>query len=107
MTGKLAFVSPGDSRQHRQNCLSIVVEVDVATIFGADDGPLFAVVGETAMVGSITVRLERFGRPLMKSVVLGAKDFEPSTGISIFAICITRRTHSSWGRHTLARIARG
>ncbi len=37
---------------------------------------MFAVVGETAMVGSITVRFERFGRPLMKSVVLGSKDFD-------------------------------
>jgi hypothetical protein len=63
MTGQLALVIPGDSRQHRQNCLSIVVELDVATIFEADAGPLFAVVGETAIVGSITVRLERFGRP--------------------------------------------
>ena len=76
VTRQLAFVSPGDSRQYRQNVLSIVVEVDVATIFGADAGPLFAVVGETVMGGSITVRLERFGRPLMKSVVLGAKNFD-------------------------------
>jgi hypothetical protein len=76
VTGKLAFVSPGDSRQHRQNCLSIVVEVDLATIVGANAGPLFAVVGETAMVGPITVRFERFGRPLMKSVVLGSKQFD-------------------------------
>jgi len=76
MTRQLALVSPGDSRQYRQNCLSIVVEVDVAAIFGADAGPLFAVVGETAMVGSITVRFERFGRPLTKSVVLGSKDFD-------------------------------
>ena len=76
MTGKLAFVSPGDSRQHRQNVLSIVVELDIATIFGADAGPLFAVVGETMIAGPITARLERFGRPLMKSVVLGSKDFD-------------------------------
>ncbi len=76
VTGQLAFVSPGNSRQYRQNCLSIVVEVDVATIFGAHAGPLFAVVGETAMVGPITVRLERFGRPLIKSVVLGAKHLD-------------------------------
>lgn len=76
MANKLVFVNPGDSRQHRQNCLSIVVEVDIATVFGADAGPLFAVVSETAMVGSITARLERFGRPLMKSVVLGAKHLD-------------------------------
>ncbi|WP_327099338.1 DUF4331 domain-containing protein [Nocardia vinacea] len=76
MTRQLAFVSPGDSRQYRQNVLSIVVELDIATTFGADAGPLFAVVGETMIPGPITVRLERFGRPLMKSVVLGAKDFD-------------------------------
>jgi hypothetical protein len=76
MTRQLAFVSPGDSRQYRQNVLSIVVELDIATIFGADVGPLFAVVGETMIAGPITVRLERFGRPLMKSVVLGSKDFD-------------------------------
>ena len=76
MTRQLAFVNPGDSRQHRQNVLSIVVEVDVATVLGADTGPLFAVVGETVTAGSISARLERFGRPLMKSVVLGAKDFD-------------------------------
>ena len=76
VTRRLAFVSPGDSRQFRQNVLSIVIEVDVPTIFGADAGPLFAVVGETVTAGSLTVRLERFGRPLMKSVVLGAKDFD-------------------------------
>jgi Domain of unknown function (DUF4331) len=76
LTRQLAFVSPGDSRQHRQNVLSIVVEVDVATVLGAETGPLFAVVGETVTAGSISARLERFGRPLMKSVVLGAKDFD-------------------------------
>jgi hypothetical protein len=76
VTGQLAFVNPGDSRQHRQNVLSIVVEVDVSAVFGADTGPLFAVVGETVTVGSISARLERFGRPLMKSVVLGAKNFD-------------------------------
>jgi hypothetical protein len=76
MTRQLAFVSTGDSRQYRQNVLGIVVELDIATIFGADVGPLFAVVGETMIAGPITVRLERFGRPLMKSVVLGSKDFD-------------------------------
>ena len=75
LTRQLAFVSPGDSRQYRQNVLSIVVEADVATVLGTDTGPLFAVVGETVIGGSVSARLERFGRPLMKSVVLGAKDF--------------------------------
>ncbi|HYL65294.1 MAG TPA: DUF4331 family protein [Candidatus Methylomirabilis sp.] len=76
MTGQLAFAPVGDSRQFRQNVLSIVVEVDIAPTFGADAGWLFAVVGETATAGSISVRLERFGRPLIKSVVLAAKQFD-------------------------------
>jgi len=76
MARKLVFVNPGSSRQDRQNCLSIVVEVDIATMFGANAGPLLAVVSETVTVGSITARLERFGRPLIKSVVLGAKHLD-------------------------------
>jgi hypothetical protein len=77
MAKKLVFVNPGDSRQNLQNCLSIVVEVDIATVFGAGAGSLFAVVGETVTLGSITARLERFGRPLTKSVILGAKHLDP------------------------------
>lgn len=76
MARKLMFVNPGNSRQHLQNCLSIVVEVDIGTLFGANAGPLLAVVGETVTIGSINARLERFGRPLIKSVVLGAKNFD-------------------------------
>ncbi len=88
--------------------LSIVVELDIATIFGADVGPLFAVVGETMIAGPISVRLERFGRPLMKSVVPWLKRLrhrQPRLGYS--RSVATRRTHSSWGRHTLVRIERG
>ncbi|MGA3317993.1 MAG: DUF4331 family protein [Candidatus Korobacteraceae bacterium] len=62
-TGKLSYVTPGTSRQFRQNVLSIVVEVDIATMFGAKGGPLFAVVGETTTIGSIAFRLQHFGRP--------------------------------------------
>ena len=51
MTGQLAFAPIGDSRQFRQNVLSIVVEVDIVAVFGADAGPLFAVVGETVTAG--------------------------------------------------------
>ena len=76
LTGQLEFVIQGDSRQHRQNVLSIVVEVDVAKVLREDACPSFAVVAETVIGGPISARLERFGRPLMKSVVLGAKDFD-------------------------------
>jgi hypothetical protein len=76
-TGRLAFVRPGTSRQCRQNVLSIVLEVDVTTMFGTKRGPLFAVVAETTTIGSITARLERFGRPLIKSLGLALKQFDP------------------------------
>jgi hypothetical protein len=73
---KLEFVTPGDSRQYGQNVLSIVVEFDIATLFGTNAGPLFAAVVETTTIGAITARLDRFGRALMKSIVLGAKEFD-------------------------------
>ena len=76
-TGKLAYVNPGTSRQFRQNVLSIVVEFDTAMMFGTNDGPLFAVVGETVVPGSITFRLERYGRPLIKSLALALKHLDP------------------------------
>ena len=77
MTRRLAFAKVGSSAVFRQNILSIVVEIDVDTMFGADDGPLFAVVGETAVASSITLRLERFGRPEIKNLLLSVKDHDP------------------------------
>ena len=68
-------MSPGDSRQHRQNVLSIVVEVDVATVLGADGAAVCRRRGngdrwfDQRPSGAL-------GRPLMKSVVLGAKNFD-------------------------------
>lgn len=79
-TGRLAFSTDAtmeSSGQFRQNVLSIVVELDVTRMFATAEGPLFAVVGETATTGSIKVRLERFGRPEIKNVVLFAKNFDP------------------------------
>jgi hypothetical protein len=77
MTGKLAFESVGNSTQFRQNVMSIVVELDVAEMFAASDGPLFGVVSETVRAGSITLRLERFGRPEIKNFILGLKHLDP------------------------------
>ncbi len=77
LTRQLAFAKVGDNSSFRQNCLGIVVEIDVATIFGGGDGPLFAVVGETLVASSITVRLERFGRPQIKNIIMFNKDIDP------------------------------
>ena len=53
----------------RQNVLSIVIELDVATMFDRGDGPLFAIVGETVTAGPLKVRLERYGRPDIKNIL--------------------------------------
>ena len=76
MTRQLAFAKVGSSAVIRQNVLSIVVEGEVATMFPTGDGPLFAVVGETARAGPITLRLERFGRPEIKNLILSPKGFD-------------------------------
>ena len=76
MTRQLAFAEVGSSAVYRQNVLSIVVEAEVAAIFRTDDGPLFSVVAETARAGPITIRLERFGRPEIKNLILSPKDFD-------------------------------
>ena len=76
ITGKLAFVAEGSATVFRQNVLSIVIELDVATTFAQVDGPLFAVVSETSTTGSIKLRLERFGRAEIKNFLLLPKNFD-------------------------------
>ncbi len=48
---RLTFKEPGINTGEGANCLSIVVEFDVATVLGPDTGPLLAVVGETLTAG--------------------------------------------------------
>lgn len=75
MTGKLAFTSPGSSTMFRQNVLGIVIEIDIGTILGREDS-LFAVVGETLTTGSMQVRLERYGRPDVKNLLIFPNRFD-------------------------------
>ena len=56
--------------------LSIVLELDAATVLGPDTGPLLGVVGETVTSGH-PVRLERMGRPEIKNFILQDKQFDP------------------------------
>ena len=73
---RLAFRPSGVNTVEGANCLSIVVEFDVATVLGPDTGPLLAVVGETLTSGH-PVRLERMGRPEIKNFILQDKKFDP------------------------------
>ena len=74
---RLAFHTDAVNSLDGMNCLSIVVELDVATVLGRDAGPLLAVVGETAARGGgRPVRLERMGRPEIKNVVMSPRKFD-------------------------------
>ncbi|HEX5691077.1 MAG TPA: DUF4331 family protein, partial [Roseiflexaceae bacterium] len=73
---RLAFKPEGANILAGQNVMSIVVEVATASLFGAAGGSLFAVVGETTTIGAHPIRLERFGRPEIKNVVMSSKAFD-------------------------------
>ena len=74
---RLAFQADATNSLDGMNCLSIVVELDVATILGPDAGPLLAVVGETvARGGGRPVRLEHIGRPEIKNVIMSPRKFD-------------------------------
>jgi hypothetical protein len=73
---RLTFTQRGVNTGEGANCLSIVVEFDVAAILGTDTGPLLAVVGETLTAGH-EIRLERMGRPEIKNFILQDKRFDP------------------------------
>ncbi len=73
-TGKLSFSESGSIYLDGKNVLSVVVELPCADLL--DDGQLVGVIGETLTRGGITVRLERVGRPEMKNLLLGPKQFD-------------------------------
>jgi hypothetical protein len=72
-TGQLAFTDPGANFMDGKNVLSVVVELDNARLpAGAD---LFAVVGETLTRGSVNLRIERIGRPIV-DLLLDPRQFD-------------------------------
>ena len=75
-TGRLAFSQPGSNTATDFNALGIVIEVDSARLLRKDHGSLFGVIGETVVAGKIPIRLERFGRPEIKNVILFMKWFD-------------------------------
>lgn len=69
-TRRLAFPANGTNAADGWNILSIVVELDVATMLGRAPGTLFAVAAETVSAGKFPMRLERFGRVGVKNQLL-------------------------------------
>ena len=74
-TGELAFTDPGSIYLDGKNVLSLVVEVDCASLLGG--AALVGVVAETLTRGALAVRLERVGRPEVKNLLLAPKQFDP------------------------------
>ncbi|MDX6239916.1 MAG: hypothetical protein QOG10_4731, partial [Kribbellaceae bacterium] len=74
---RLAFRPEGTNTVDGANVLSIVLELDVATVLGPGTDPLLAVVGETVTSGGRPIRLERMGRPEIKNFILQDKKFDP------------------------------
>jgi hypothetical protein len=72
---QLTFSSQGVNTGEGANCLSIVIEFDIATVLGHGTDPLLAVVGETLTFGH-PVQLERMGRPEIKNFILQDKRFD-------------------------------
>ena len=73
-TGKLAFTGAGSIYLDGKNVLGLVVEIDCARFLGG--AGLVAVVAETRTRGSLSVRIERVGRPEIKNLMLGPKQFD-------------------------------
>lgn len=76
-TGRLAFKQPGQNSLAGLNILTIVLEVDCAPVLERTKTPLLGVVGETVVAGKLPIRIERFGRPEIKNVIMGSKQFDP------------------------------
>src|SRR6478672_6742867 len=75
-TGRLAFKNPGQNSLTGLNALSLIVEVDSRRLPRNGGQSLFAIVGETVVAGKIPIRLERFGRPEIKNVIMSLKQFD-------------------------------
>jgi hypothetical protein len=71
---RLMFSEHGSIYLDGKNVLGLVVELDCAAVLG-HLGPV-AVVAETLTRGTFSVRIERVGRPEVKNLLLGPKQFD-------------------------------
>ena len=75
--GRLAFKQDGQNAPlGGTNVLGIVIEVDCEPLLQRIGTPLLAVVGETVVAGKLPIRIERFGRPEIKNVIMFMKEFD-------------------------------
>lgn len=74
--GQLALKKVGNNALKGLNILSIVIETDCGPWLRDGRGPLLAVVSETVVAGKLPVRIDRVGRPEIKNMILGLKEFD-------------------------------
>ena len=79
-TRRIAFQAPGTNTLDGLNVLSIVLELDVATVLGQATRTLFAVAAETVTTGEFPTRLERLGRAEVKNILLSTNGVDMVNG---------------------------
>lgn len=104
-SGRLTFRDRSSIFLDGKNVLSIVVELDSATLLGGTE--LVGVVGETLTRGGLMVRMERTGRPEVKNLLLAPKQFDPVNRDLEMRISTTPKTPSTWPIRTRERTERG
>ena len=75
-TGRLAFKEQGQNSLTGANALAVVVEIDCGPLLRRAGTPLLGVVGETVAAGKLPIRIERFGRPEIKNVIMSMKEYD-------------------------------
>lgn len=75
-TGRLAFKEQGQNSLTGANALAVLVEVDCGPLLQHTGTPLLGVVGETVAAGKLPIRIERFGRPEIKNVIMSMKEYD-------------------------------
>ncbi|MFG2846998.1 DUF4331 family protein [Kitasatospora sp. NPDC048296] len=82
-TRRLAFLPKGNNTAEGLDVLTIVVELDVATVLGPASGTVFAVAAETVTAGPYPLRLERLGRPEVKNVLLSSNGVDTTNSVDL------------------------
>jgi hypothetical protein len=74
--GRLLFAERGTNPLDGFNLLAVVAEIDARPWLEAGRGPLVGVVSETVPAGPLPIRIDRFGRPEIKNVILAQKGYD-------------------------------
>jgi hypothetical protein len=74
--GQLGPDVVGKNSLQNKNVLSIVIDTDMANVFGSQVGSMLAIVGEVNAAGKPSIRVDREGRSEITNVTLSLKQFD-------------------------------